>query len=232
MIDLLGFLGTFCTTWNTAFEAYPASSSSPGNGDDALRETRSETRQRMDQEHVWLDTASAGATIHREGSARSYYQPTAPTLRPDGLTALDTNDDGRIWVDSDTNLMYVWTGAAWSAGFTAANGVTNQYPVTPASEVRFKTFTSSTWNMDTTASIDVILDRAYIATEFMGAMVNIVSNAGDSYPLTEVGSATCDGSYYYTLASYTMTLQRVTSGTFDAAGFNAATAYVTIWYKV
>ena len=53
--------------------------------------------------------------VHKEGSARGYYASGAPTVRPDGSTALGAGDDGRIWVDSDTNELYVWSGSAWVA---------------------------------------------------------------------------------------------------------------------
>lgn len=46
---------------------------------------------------------------HRLGSAMPYYQATAPTVRPgDGTISLTAAvDDGRLWVDSDDNVLYV-----------------------------------------------------------------------------------------------------------------------------
>ena len=67
----------------------------------------------------------AGDFVHKEGSGRGYYASSAPTVRPDGATALGTSDDGRIWVDSDDKIPYVWTGSAWTpllATATALNG--------------------------------------------------------------------------------------------------------------
>jgi len=57
----------------------------------------------------------AGDFVHKEGSARGYYASGAPSVRPDGSTTLGTSDDGRLWVDSDTNELYVWSGTAWVA---------------------------------------------------------------------------------------------------------------------
>ena len=100
-------------TWDLAYEAIPAGTDSPTAGDDNMRDMKLEGRQRLDQEHVWLNTASTGETIHREGSARVYFDNTEPTLRPDGVTSLDVNDDGRIWIDKDNdNLLKVWDGTA------------------------------------------------------------------------------------------------------------------------
>ena len=76
----------------------------------------------MENEHSSYSTkggTSGGSVaadfLHKEGSARGYYASGAPTVRPDGSTSLGTGDDGRIWVDSDTNELYVWSGTAWVA---------------------------------------------------------------------------------------------------------------------
>ena len=76
----------------------------------------------MENEHSSYTTkggTSGGSVaadfLHKEGSARGYYASAAPTVRPDGSTSLGTSDDGRIWVDSDTNELYVWSGTAWVA---------------------------------------------------------------------------------------------------------------------
>ena len=76
----------------------------------------------MENEHSSYTTkggTSGGSVsadfLHKEGSARGYYASGTPTVRPDGSTSLGTSDDGRIWVDSDTNELYVWSGTAWVA---------------------------------------------------------------------------------------------------------------------
>lgn len=41
-----------------------------------------------------------------------YYQALAPATKPDGLTAFDADDLGRVWIDSDDNSVFVLTVAA------------------------------------------------------------------------------------------------------------------------
>jgi hypothetical protein len=102
-------------TWNTAYEALPPGTTETGGlGDDRIRSWKAEIGDRFDQEHVWMSTSSSGQTVHRKGSARAYYQAAAPTLRPDAATALGTLDNGRLFVGSDTNDLYIWTGSAFA----------------------------------------------------------------------------------------------------------------------
>lgn len=70
--------------------------------------------KRVAKEHVDPDAAGVGGE-HLEGSARGYYEDSAPANRPDGTTALDVDDQGRIWADSnDTDRkLFMWTGSAW-----------------------------------------------------------------------------------------------------------------------
>lgn len=44
--------------------------------------------------------------------AHPYYQSAAPTTKPDGSTALDVDDNGRLWIDSDDNVLYILTAYA------------------------------------------------------------------------------------------------------------------------
>jgi len=48
--------------------------------------------------------------------AHPYYQAAAPTFKPDGATAFDADDLGRVWIDSDNNRIYVLTATTptWS----------------------------------------------------------------------------------------------------------------------
>ncbi len=48
--------------------------------------------------------------------AHPYYQAGAPAFKPDGATAFDADDLGRIWIDSDNNRIYVLTATTptWS----------------------------------------------------------------------------------------------------------------------
>jgi len=49
--------------------------------------------------------------------AHPYYQASAPSTKPDGSTALDEDDNGRLWIDSDDNKIYILTdysGPTWT----------------------------------------------------------------------------------------------------------------------
>jgi hypothetical protein len=106
-------------TWDdTGYNNEPRDSSSPTLGDDGIRSTRKEVYERAKNEHtVEEDTASDGGRLqdwnHKQGSAKVYRQSSAPTNRPNGSTTLDSNDEGRLWIDSDTDLPYYYDGSSW-----------------------------------------------------------------------------------------------------------------------
>lgn len=138
------------TTWNTAFEGTPAGSAAPAEGDDRIRELKSATRERIEKEHV-MDTGSGLYSEdgwHREGSAIAYYESSAPTNRPDGATALDTDDAGRLWVDSDDRSSWYWDGTAWEELAPPFDG--DELDMTGASNadrtVRFASDASILWD--------------------------------------------------------------------------------------
>ena len=101
-------------TWNTAFNNAPADGDSPSQGDDRIRETRTQIYDRMIKSHEWGGSSVADGW-HLEGSGRVYYAASEPTVRPDTSTSLDSDDDGRLYVDSDTKFPYVYTGSAFAA---------------------------------------------------------------------------------------------------------------------
>lgn len=58
---------------------------------------------------------------HKKGSAVCYYQTSAPTTKQDGATALDADDNGSLWIDSDASpkiLYYYVHGTGWVAAGT------------------------------------------------------------------------------------------------------------------
>ena len=108
------------TPWSATFEANPVGTDSPALLDDIDRQVKVEVRSRVETEHDFGTQAVSGDTNddgrHREGSARAFVQSTEPPV--DGTTAaicLPTADDdgdrhcdeGRIWMDSDDNALYV-----------------------------------------------------------------------------------------------------------------------------
>lgn len=105
--------------WNAALEGAPAQSDAPATLGTTGRETRTEVRSRWENEHSSYTSkggTSGGSVaadmVHKQGSARAYYQASAPTLRPDGVTALGASDYGRLWVGSTGN-QYVYTSSGW-----------------------------------------------------------------------------------------------------------------------
>ncbi len=54
---------------------------------------------------------------HSEGSAVCYYEDSAPTTKQDGSTALDANDNGSLWIDSNATpkIFYHYVHPSWVA---------------------------------------------------------------------------------------------------------------------
>ena len=102
-------------TWDTAFEAAPAGSDNLSTVDTVIQSLKTSIRERFEREH---NGALAGTQskhgFHRAGSAVAFYQAAAPTTKiTAGDGALDADDAGRIWVDSDTYVPSVWDASAW-----------------------------------------------------------------------------------------------------------------------
>ena len=105
-------------TWDATFEAAPDGGNPPSTLDDAIRAHKAAVEERMKNEHTTYsgDSTSGTASVdwrHKKGSARAYYQSAAPTNQPGTAgAALGSGDDGRLFVDSDTNIGFVWDGSA------------------------------------------------------------------------------------------------------------------------
>lgn len=112
------------TTWD---EDAPAAGDPRKDGQVEIRGLRKGVRLRSEREHETYASSSAGGE-HKQGSAKAYLQSSsqssAPTLRPDGTTALDSDDDGRVWVDSDDYAVYVYEHPSWvqASGTQVATG--------------------------------------------------------------------------------------------------------------
>jgi len=105
-------------TWDTEFKLKPDGDDAPSSLDNQQRAHRAAVEERMENEHDTVSDDTAGLASrdwrHKKGSARAYYETPAPTKQPgsegaslDDLTGLD---DGRLWIDSDTDVMSVWDG--------------------------------------------------------------------------------------------------------------------------
>ena len=49
-----------------------------------------------------------GVDLGMEGSAYPWYQAAAPTTKADSSTAIDATDNGFLWIDSDTRILYAY----------------------------------------------------------------------------------------------------------------------------
>lgn len=113
-------------SWDSAFEDTPGGDDSPDTLDDRITELKENLRVRLEKEMHWA--VSESSTVQgwmKEGSAKGYYESTAPTNRPDGSTALDSDDAGRIWVDSDDDTVHVWNGSSWDEVPAVSGGTEN-----------------------------------------------------------------------------------------------------------
>lgn len=107
------------STWNATFEAEPQNTDNLEQGDDEIRLLKVDIRARMENEHyTYNDTESDGTQSqdweHKEGTAKAFYQASAPATKVNG-NALDSESNGLLWIDSDTDIIYVRdaTGVAW-----------------------------------------------------------------------------------------------------------------------
>lgn len=102
-------------------EAAPASTDQRKDGYKEIYDLRKGVRIRVEKEHETPDVSSAGGE-HKEGSAKAYYDiaTTFPTTRPDGSTALGTDDKGRLAVIDGE--LFVWEGSAWCTTSSSHEG--------------------------------------------------------------------------------------------------------------
>lgn len=82
-----------------------------------IRDVRTGVGIRIDKEHETLDAGDPPdeGGEHRSGSAKAYYETPAPTDRPDPTSVVlaSPDDDGRIWIDSDTGWAFYWADDDW-----------------------------------------------------------------------------------------------------------------------
>jgi hypothetical protein len=88
-------------------EALPADAGLVSLGPIQVRETKLQFSSRMEKEHAVIAASGVGGE-HKAGSAFAFYQDETPVLRPDEVTNLDVNDNGRLWINSTNNLLYFW----------------------------------------------------------------------------------------------------------------------------
>lgn len=108
-------MGAPSLTWDASFEGVPAGSDLLSTVDTAIQNHKLGIRERFEREHIaGIAETNSKHGWHRKGSARAFFQSAAPTVKVDpSSAALDSDDDGRIFIDSDDFLFYVWDGSAF-----------------------------------------------------------------------------------------------------------------------
>jgi len=118
----------FNVVWNNAFEDEPSGGDSPSYGDDEIRTLKEAVRERFEKEHkmnLTSGVASADGT-HKAGTVKVYYSADEPTVQPDGITALNVNDNGRIWVRSTDLRLSFYVHPSWVRA-TTNNALDNTF---------------------------------------------------------------------------------------------------------
>lgn len=77
-----------------------------------IREVKKALESRNNKEHTTYGGSVAGGE-HLAGSAKSFYQGSYPTKRPDTATDLDSNDAGRVLIHTDGPWIEIWNGTGW-----------------------------------------------------------------------------------------------------------------------
>lgn len=251
-------------TWNAAYELAPAGSADPSTLDTIIQGVKEEVRLRAGNEHGTYANTSMGADgsqtkdwVHKRGSAVAYYQSNAPTVRPDGVTALDStgsNDNGRVWISNGAqNYIKCWNGA-WSntsVQYATSTGTASTALKTPVItdqssrglSLKMRAISIGSWNMDTTAEVfrgfgsvptiaKIVGLDAYIHSDDLGGGTRLI------YPITQRATDPADkqaSGYVYASSQSNgyLRLVRLTNGIFDHAYFNSTgfnRGWVTVWY--
>lgn len=91
----------------------PANSDALSVGAQETRLLREGVGDRIAKEHE-APAGSGDGGEHLEGSAKVYRQAEAPTKKPDGVDDLDSDDEGRVFVDSDNENVQTYDGSSWN----------------------------------------------------------------------------------------------------------------------
>lgn len=127
--------------WDSLFELSPTDTTYVKDTDDYIRSLKTAVRERFVKEHAFdlLDQTRQG--LHLQGSAVAFFQSAEPTQR-NGVD-LGEDDEGLIWIDSDTFIAYTWT---WDADAETGSWIriaNNQYET----QVLLTTVGGGTWTV-------------------------------------------------------------------------------------
>jgi hypothetical protein len=156
-------------TVDASFVGKPLGSERLSEADDRIRDTRKAWDERQALEHKAAADTNNQQGQHRAGSAISYRQASAPTTRPDGVTALDANDAGRLWLKTSDLSLHVYSGTAWVLFDGGAKGTSKVFYQTtaPTTNANGDALTSVDagllWVNSTNASLSIYSGTAWTA---------------------------------------------------------------------
>jgi trimeric autotransporter adhesin len=202
--------------WGATYKTTPLGSDSPTEGDDQIRNLKVAVQERMTNAHYTVDdTESAGTSgqdwWHKMGSAKVWYQAAAPTTRVEGsTTALDSDDVGRIWIDSDDGALYVCDGTDFATEILGVNTYvdisTNQAAIagnktwTGTSTFSGAVSLTSTLTGGSSTNITINTDKFTVnggtGVTAIGGTLNVVSNltvATDKFIVSAANGSTTIG---------------------------------------
>ena len=222
---------------NTGFNATPAGTDDPRQGDDRIRDLKLALAERISREMFFAlkGGSSAGQEGNlRQGAGRIYHRSSAPTTKPDG-NAIDSDDVGRLYCQSNTTPLTVYTSnLTWVGVRSSISSKANILIETGASALlRCKVININDWNMDSTHYVDIA--HGLTAANIRSVSAVVIRDDSAMYIPSGFGNETF-GSLSDLQVSYSGTnvrLMRIASGFFDnvdwdSTGFNRG--FITIWY--
>lgn len=233
------------SVWNASFELTPAGSNAGSVLDDKIKELKTAHSERFNKEHRMYNSpvnpSAAGAAAddgyHQPGSAKPYYQATAPTARPDGVT-LTSDDNGREWIDSATGAHYHYVhGTGWVdfGSVLGANGLvvkSGEPLMLDGLALRVKQVSIGNWNMQSTSSKSVSIGVASSKIISLHACI-----CDDAYPTLYRyffgGTDSSAGISMLIASDETLSLTRLSGSAYDSAGFDSTAftrGYVNVVY--
>jgi hypothetical protein len=116
-------------TMDANYPNNPQGTENLSEADNRMREDRQAFAERLAWEHKAIGDINALQGQHRQGSAVTYTQTSAPTTKPDGITALDVNDYGRLWYNTTAGVetLYIYKSTGWSIYAPNTKGTTQVF---------------------------------------------------------------------------------------------------------
>jgi len=195
----------------------PANDEAFSLGAKEIRDLRIGVGIRVDKEHVALATASVGGE-HKMGSAVIYRQSADPTQKPDEATALDSDDEGRLFLDTDDGELHIYTGSAWS---------TIQFPAGNLASDAVETLKIKDANV-TAAKLSIDADVAWGSNKITGLADGTTSGDALHYGQVDDTTIVMNGSNQIAVKDAGIGVTQVSGvlGTWDAGPFTNGSSYL------